>query len=120
MDKLKTISNADEILKVAKNRIGEKPNHDRKDDIVEFASGEGYYRVGSNGYVADVLVGIRENGVAVLYDLKNIYEKEITDTPLAMASQSPQRSEDVSVLDNISQTNSDVKEKYSRQVINST
>ena len=118
IDKLKTISNADEILKAAKNWIGEKPKHARKDDIIEFARGEVYYRVGSNGYVADALVGIRKNGAAVLYDLKNIYEKEITDTSLAMAGQSPQRSEDVSVKDNISQPETEVKDKYSRQLNN--
>lgn len=33
-------------------------------------------RVGENGYVADVLVGIRKNGAAVLYDLINIYDKK--------------------------------------------
>lgn len=50
-----------------------------------------------------------------------IYEqKKITDVPLAMASKNPQRSAGTSAGDNISQNNSDVKEKFSRQVINST
>ncbi len=116
LDKLKTIPYADEILKAANNWIGEKPNHKRKDDIIEFARGEVLYRVGDNGYIADVLVGIRSNGAAVLYSLKNIYEKEITDASLAMASESPQRSEETSVMDNISQFETDVKEKYSRRL----
>ena len=75
-DKLKTIANADEILSVAKNWIGEKIKHIRKDDIVEFARGNVMYRVGETGYVAGVIVGTRKNGSAVLYDLVNIYEKE--------------------------------------------
>ena len=120
LDKLKTIPYADEILKAANNWIGEKPNHKRKDDIVEFARGEVLYRVGDNGYIADVLVGIRSNGAAVLYSLKNIYEKEITDASLAMASESPQRSEETSVTDNISQTSSSVNIKYSRQLLSDT
>ena len=74
-DKLKTIANANEILAVAKNWIGEELGHTRKDDIVEFARGNVIYRVGENGYVADVSVGTRKNGAAVLYDLVNIYEK---------------------------------------------
>ncbi len=115
LDKLKTIPFAHEILKAANNWIGEKPNHKRKDDIVEFARGEVLYRVGANGYIADVLVGIRSNGAAVLYSLKNIYEKEITDMPLTMASKNSQRSEDISVTDNVTQSAVDVKTKYSRQ-----
>ena len=83
---------------------------------VEFARGDVSYRVGGNGYVADVLVGIRKNGSAVLYDLKNIYEKEITDTSLAMASKNSQRSEDISVIDNnVSQLKGNVKIKLSLQ-----
>ena len=86
-DKLKTIANADEILAVAKNWIGEKIKHERTDDIVEFARGNVMYRVGENGYVADVIVGTRKNGAAVLYDLVNIYDKKITEAPVTMANQ---------------------------------
>lgn len=82
-DKLKTIANADEILKVAKGWIGEEIGHNRTDDIVEFARGFINYKVGDNGYSADVLVGIRKNGAAVLYDLVNIYEKQITAASVA-------------------------------------
>ncbi len=85
-DKLKTIANADEILSAAKNWIGEEIKHIRKDDIVEFARGNVTYRVGENGYVADVIVGTRKNGSAVLYDLVNIYEKEIAESQVTMAS----------------------------------
>ena len=91
-DKLKTVANADEIIRAAKNWIGEERNHNRKDDIVEFGRGNVMYRVGDNGYVADVLVGIRANGAAVLYDLVNIYETNIAEGPVAMAGDNdPQR-----------------------------
>ena len=85
-NKLKAIANADEILSSAKNWIGEKIKHDRKDDIVEFGRGNIKYRVGDNGYIADVLVGIRKNGAAVLYDLVNIYETKIAEDPVTVAS----------------------------------
>ena len=96
-DKLKTIANADEILTAAKNWIGEEAKHTRKDDIVEFGRGNVMYRVGGNGYVADVLVGIRKNGSAVLYDLVNIYETNIAEAPVTMASNdNSQRRQDAS------------------------
>ena len=104
-DKLKTIANADEILSAAKGWIGEERAHDRKDDIVEFARANVMFRVGENGYVADVLVGIRENGAAVLYDLVNIYDKEITEASVTMASEEidSQRRQNASVTDIIPQ-----------------
>lgn len=92
-DKLRTIANADEIIKAAKNWINEELKHTRKDDIVSFGRGEILYRVGSNGYSANVLVGIRKNGAAVLYDLINITEKEIVEAPVTRANpmDSPRR-----------------------------
>ncbi len=119
-DKLKTIPHADEILKAAKNWIGEELHHPRKDDISEFARGNVYYRVGNNGYVADVIVAIRKNGSAVLYDLDDIRAKKITDVSLTMASVSPQRSAETSVTDTVTQNEAGVKSKYSRQRLNDT
>ena len=114
-DKLKTIPFADEIVTIAKNWIGEEISHTRSDDIVEFARGNVYYRVEKNGYVADIIVGTRKNGSAVLYDIKNIYTKKITDAPVTMASKNSQRSAGTSVNNSVSQTDDDVKIKYSLQ-----
>lgn len=103
-DKLKAIANADEILTVAKSWIGEETKHLRKDDIVEFARGNVTYRVGENGYVADVIVAIRKNGSAVLYDLVNIYDKQIAEAPVTMASNdNSQRRQDTSADSILSQ-----------------
>lgn len=102
-DKLRTISNADEILKAARNWIGEKPNHIRKDDIVEFARADILYRVGKNGYVADVLVATRKNGAAVLYDIVNIYDKQIVEAPVTMESENSQRRQDTSTKGSLPQ-----------------
>ena len=103
-DKLKTIANADEILSAAKNWIGEEIQHTRSDDIVEFARGNITYRVGENGYVADIIVGTRKNGSAVLYDLVNIYSKKIAEAPVTMASnENFQRRQGTSADDIVSQ-----------------
>ena len=113
-DKLKTIANADEILTAAKNWIGEEIKHVRKDDIVEFARGNVTYRVGENGYVADVIVGTRKNGAAVLYDLVNIYDKKITEAPVTMASNdNSQRRQDASANPIVSQEEENVKRQFS-------
>ena len=113
-DKLKTIANADEILTAAKNWIGEATKHTRKDDIVEFGRGNVMYRVGENGYVADVLVGIRKNGSAVLYDLVNIYETNIAEAPVTMASnENSQRRQDASADEKIPQNAEEVKTNFS-------
>jgi hypothetical protein len=96
-DKIRTLSNADELLKAAKRWIGEKPSHPRNDDIIEFGRGRVLFRVDNKGYEADVLVGIRKNQKAVLYDLVNFKQKNITEARVAMASQNSQRSHDTSV-----------------------
>lgn len=46
----------------------------------------GFFKAGKNGYSADVIVGIRKNGTAVLYDLVGINEKIMTETPKGNAS----------------------------------
>lgn len=113
-DKLRTIANADEILSAARNWIGEATKHDRKDDIVEFARANVMYRVGENGYVADVLVGTRKNGAAVLYDLVNIYEKQIAEAPVTVASDNrSQRRQDASAEQMVAQTDPNVKPRFS-------
>ena len=72
---MKTIANADEIIQAAKNRIGEAGFYDSK--YAEYARGYVYYKVGNNGYAADVVVGISSfDKSATLYDLTNIKEKK--------------------------------------------
>lgn len=102
-DKLSTINNADEILKVAKNWIGRELEHQRKDDIVEFAEAYVRYRVSNRGYIAKVLVATRLNGAAVLYDITDIRNIKITESPFTMADKNPQRRKNDSVISRISQ-----------------
>lgn len=103
-DKLRTIANVDEIVTAARNWIGENIKHIRKDDIVEFARGNVLYRVGGNGYTADVIVGTRKNGAAVLYDLVDIQPTKIVEASVTMASpKAPNVVQNTSTEDTISQ-----------------
>lgn len=111
-DKLHAIANADEILKVANNWIGEEIKHKRTDDIVEFARGNIRYRVGENGYVADVIVDTRLSGAAVLYDIKNIYSKKITEARVTKASKNSLRTPISSVENSVSQSEEKIKSAY--------
>ena len=79
-DKIKTLANADEILTAAKGWVNEAKKHERTDDITSFGRGEILYKVGENGYSADVLVGLKDDGSAVLHDIVNINEKKIDGT----------------------------------------
>ena len=104
-DKLHAISNSDELLKIARNWIGEELKHNRKDSIVEFARGNIRYKVGDHGYIADVIVATKSNGAAVLYDIKNIYEKTITEANrVTKASENSLRTPYTSVRKSLSQS----------------
>lgn len=100
-DKIRALNNADELLAAAKDWVGEKPKHN---NFKEFARGKVAFRVGENGYSADVVVGITDRGNSKLYDIVNIKSKEITEAP---ETKTPLQTEvldraDASVTDSIS------------------
>lgn len=84
LDKVNAFENADELLKASKEYVGEAAKHSRKDNFVEFARGIVAFKVGDNGYEADIIVGATKSNTALLYDVVNIQHKEIvadtTDT----------------------------------------
>ena len=80
-DKLRAFSNADELMRVSRDYVDEEPDHERKDKIVEFARGKVRFKVGKNGYLADVVVGIRNSGRAYFYDIVNLMPIKIADAP---------------------------------------
>ena len=98
-----------------KNWIGEEKKHVRKDSFVEFARGDVFYKVGENGYAADVIVGIRSDGGAVLYDLVNIASKKITEASQASENKnrSADRGETSVITSNVSQSDGEVKYSFS-------
>ncbi len=102
-------------MTAANNWIGEEAKHKRNDNFVEFARGNVFYKVGNSGYSADVVVGIRSDGTAVLHDLVNIWKTKITEAPYT--SQSTKYSADRTgtsvITDNVSQSGGDVKYSFS-------
>lgn len=84
IDKANAFGNADELLKISKDYIGEATKHSRNDNFVEFARGIVNYKVGENGYIADIVVGITNSGEARLYDIVRVKNKKIVaDTSYA-------------------------------------
>lgn len=78
-DKMQSFQNANELLETAKSFINEEAVHKKKFD--NFARGVVRFMVGDNGYTADILVGIRNNQNAELYDIVNIAPTKIAETP---------------------------------------
>lgn len=80
-DKVNAFGVADELLQASRDYVGEEIRHTRKDNFREFARGTVNFRVGANGYSADVVVGTTKNGAAVLYDIVDIQPIKITEAP---------------------------------------
>lgn len=78
-DKLRATDNADEILRATTDWVNEGLDHPRKDKIAEFARGNVLLRVGGNGYTAEVVVGARESGSMLLYDILNLQPASFTE-----------------------------------------
>lgn len=76
---MNAFENADELLKASRNYVGEARKHARDDNFVEFARGEVDFKVGDNGYTADIIVGTTKTGSATLYDIVDIKNKKIAD-----------------------------------------
>ena len=77
-DKMNAFNNADELLKASREYIAEEKNHERKKkDFVEFARGVVDFKVGENGYQADIIVAIKNDRSALLYDVVRIQQTEI-------------------------------------------
>lgn len=77
-DKMYAFNNADELLQASREYIGEEINHERKhNDFVEFARGIVNFKVGENGYQAEVIVGTDKERNAFLYDIVRIQQTEI-------------------------------------------
>lgn len=105
-DKINAFGSADELLKASKDYIGEELKHVRKDNFKEFARGKVRFRVGANGYEADIIVGTTKNNIPILYDIVNLNQIKIAETPdTTLAAQSAaDRRQSGSATNSISQT----------------
>lgn len=111
-DKIQTLAYADEILKTAKGWINRELKHSRNDKITSFGHGEILYKVGNNGYSAEVIVGLKDDGSAVLYDIIKISDKKIVDTN-SVGKGKTLSGTDVSTNNNVSRNTEKVNEKNS-------
>lgn len=126
-DKMQSFQNADELLETAKSFINEEAVHKKKFD--NFARGIVRFKVGNNGYLADILVGIRRNQNAELYDIVNLVPAKITeasnDSVVDNTTQiSGEASADTSILQNSANVNTSEKNnsetsdiRYSRELL---
>lgn len=118
-DKLRATSNADEILRAARNWVNEALLHPRRDAIIDFARGEVLMRIGSNDYAAQVIVGNRGGGNLLLYDIINLEQTEIrekrtgTDYTQKPREGATGRQSAPASDDSISETGGDVNGRYS-------
>ena len=78
--KTEIFNNADEILRAAHSWINEQAKHKSSRGFVNFGRGQVAFKVGDQGYSADVIVGIKSSGNAYLYDLVNIRKIKIKGT----------------------------------------
>ena len=118
VDKLRATNNADEILQATTDWVNEGLNHPRKDNIRDFARGEVLLRVGGNDYTADVVVGTRENGSMLMYDILNLQPTSFTEKETDAAitvNPSPGVGRNTASIsaESVAQNAPSVKQKYS-------
>ncbi len=114
-NKIRAFNNVDELLQASQEYINEDLKHKRNDKFSSFGRGKVQFKVGHNGYEADIVVGLYPDGNAVLYDIVNIAHKNIAETS---QTDTPQKNEaldrgEVSATDIIS--NSELKDNSQGQ-----
>nr|DAU39137.1 MAG TPA: hypothetical protein [Caudoviricetes sp.] len=114
-DKVNAFGVAGELLQASRDYIGEQAKHFRKDNFREFARGKVSFKVGANGYEADIIVGTTTKGAAILYDMVNITPKKIAEAPntTLSAQNAEDRRQGTSARESISKTGETVKGKFS-------
>lgn len=116
-DKVNAFGVAGELLQASRDYIGEQAKHFRKDNFREFARGKVSFKVGANGYEADIIVGTTTKGAAILYDMVNITPKKIAEAPntTLSAKNAEDRRQGTSTKNSVSETGETVKGKMSAQ-----
>ncbi len=75
-DKLRASNHLDEILLSVRDTRIEDLNHERSDNIKGFVHGDVRIVVGDNKYMADAVVGIKEDGSMLVYDVVDFMPAE--------------------------------------------
>ncbi|MBQ2991133.1 MAG: hypothetical protein IJD60_07565 [Clostridia bacterium] len=76
-DKMRAANNADEIIWASTNYVNEDAVHSGANGMKDFGRGKVLMSIGGRDYQADVLVGLKENGELLLYDVTYIEPTEI-------------------------------------------
>ncbi len=74
-DKMRAIGNIDEILSIPKDYTNNELHKQRKDNLTSFTDATAYFKVGSNGYKAEIKIGLQNDGKAILYDIVRMVPK---------------------------------------------
>lgn len=75
-DKMRMAGEIGDVVRTAEDYQAEGLNHPRRDNIAHFERGQTRFKIGEKMYEADVLLGVRQNGEAMLYDVVNLKESK--------------------------------------------
>ncbi len=118
-DKMKTAPHLDIISQNA-NYENEAANHDRTDNIMSFDRGKVELRIGGKEYSAEVIIGVREDGSKVFYDIVGM-DANKKAAPIGSQSAQTANTEAQEPSDNISSNDSitDTSENFKSKSENS-
>ncbi len=88
-DRLNVLTKADEVIKATRDYVNESLNHERKDNIVQFARGKVNISIGGRDYTANSVFGYTRSGKIVLYDIINFSSANINKKSADVTSQTP-------------------------------
>ena len=118
-DKMKTAPHLD-VISQNVNYENEAANHDRTDNITSFDRGKVELRIGGNEYSAEVIIGVREDGSKVFYDIVGM-DANKKAAPIGSQSAQTANTEAQEPSDNISSNDSitDTSENFKSKSENS-
>ena len=88
-DRLNVLTKADEVIKATRDYVNESLNHERKDNIVQFARGKVNISIGGRDYTANSVFGYTRSGKIVLYDIIDFSSANINKKSADVTSQTP-------------------------------
>lgn len=116
-DKMRMVSNIDEIVNAATNVQNEAVKHSRNDNYQSFNHAEALVRVGGNGYIADIVTAIKPSTKEVFYDIVRLTPQKIKEDRSKRYSENPASTygKRSSNTDNIAPENKNVKPGNEKQ-----
>nr|DAE37296.1 MAG TPA: nuclease [Bacteriophage sp.] len=116
-DKMRMVSNIEEIVNAATNVRNEAIKHNRKDNYQSFNHAEALIRVGGNGYIADIVTAIKPSTKEVFYDVVRLTPQKIKEDRSKRYSEDPASAygEQPSITGNVAPNNENVKPGNGKQ-----